>query len=113
MLRDDASLLDIAHAARRTIAFIQGVDKDGFLADIKTQSAVLDQITVIGEATKRLSPVFRQGYPEIPWRNAAGMRDRLIHGYDEVDLVLVWTAATEDSPALLAQIEPLLPPPPD
>lgn len=76
------------------------------------QSAVLHRLLVLGEAAKRISRPFRAAHPEIPWSQMAGMRDRLIHGYDEVDLDEVWRTVTRDVPALLEQIEPLLPPPP-
>ena len=67
MSRDDATLLDIANAARLIQAFIQGMTKEAFLGDLKTQSAVLHQVTVIGEAVKRLSPGFSRAasYPPL------------------------------------------------
>ncbi|MGH2593303.1 MAG: HepT-like ribonuclease domain-containing protein, partial [Anaerolineae bacterium] len=77
--------------------------------DIKTQSAILHQLMVIGEAVKRLSSEFRARHPDIPWALVAGMRDKLIHGYDIVDLNEVWKTAEADVPDLLAWIEPLLP----
>ena len=86
MARDEATLLDVARAAKLVLEFNKGVDKAAFLQDFKTQSAVLHQLMVMGEAVKRLSPAFRTGHPEIPWSLIAGMRDKLIHGYDIVDL---------------------------
>ncbi|MCY7392617.1 MAG: DUF86 domain-containing protein [Leptolyngbyaceae cyanobacterium CAN_BIN12] len=65
--RDDASLLDMARAARLALEFIQGMSEAEFAVDRKTQSAVLDQIAILGEAVKRLSVDFRTRYPEIPW----------------------------------------------
>jgi uncharacterized protein with HEPN domain len=109
MPRDEAILLDIARAAHLVLEFQQGLDKSAFLNDIKTQSAILHQLMVLGEAVKRLSPEFRSRHPEIPWLLIAGMRDRLIHGYDIVDLNRVWKTAIADIPDLLAQITPLLP----
>ena len=110
MRRDDnAVLLDIAHAAGLVASFVAGMDKAGFLADVRTQSAVLHQILVLGEATKRLSAEFRAGYPEVPWSDIAGMRDKLIHEYDAVDDDEVWSTATKDIPALLSWVTPLLP----
>lgn len=110
MPHDEATLLDIAHAAQLIIVFLQGASKDDFLADLKTQSAVLHQLSIIGEAVKRLSKPLRDQHPAIPWSLIAGMRDRLIHGYDAVDLDQVWKTATSDIPDLLVLLQPLLPP---
>jgi uncharacterized protein with HEPN domain len=109
MPRDDATLLDIVNAAHLIQAFIQDMTKEAFLVDLKTQSAVLHQITVIGEAVKRLSQAFRERHPILPWSLMAGMRDHLIHGYDAIDLDEVWKTATRDVPEVLIKIEPLLP----
>lgn len=109
MSRDSGTLLDIARATRLVIEFITGMDRDAFLHDKKTQSAVLHQLLVLGEAAKRLSMEFRAGHPEIPWLLIAGMRDKLIHEYDEVDLEEVWKTARRDIPDLLRFVEPLLP----
>ena len=86
MPRDETILLDVARAARLVLAFKRVVDKAAFLQDIKTQSAILHQLMLMGEAVKRLSPEFRARHPDIPWALVAGMRDKLIHGYDIVDL---------------------------
>ena len=109
MARDDASLLDIARAGSLLRDFIQGMSKAQFYNDLKTQAAVLHQLLIIGEAVKRLSEAFRQKHSNIPWRLIAGMRDKLIHGYDSVDLGEVWKTASQDIPDLLTKIHPLLP----
>jgi uncharacterized protein with HEPN domain len=109
MPRDEAVLLDIDRAARLVLEFKQGIDKDSFLEDIKTQSAILHQLMVMGEAVKRLSLDLRTKHPEIPWSLVARMRDKLIHGYDIVDLNEVWKTADTDVPELLRLIESLLP----
>jgi uncharacterized protein with HEPN domain len=106
---DEATLLDIARSARLVLEFKVGMDKLAFLDDIKTQSAVLHQLLVMGEAVKRLSTEYRSRHPEIPWALMAGMRDHLIHGYDIVDLDEVWKTAAQDVPDLLAWLEPRLP----
>ena len=109
MSPDDAALLDIVKAARLIIAFRGDADKAGFLADSKTQSAVIHQLLIVGEAVKRLSDSFRLRHPGVPWRMIAGMRDKLIHHYDAVDLDEVWKTAHDDVPSLLTIVEPLTP----
>jgi uncharacterized protein with HEPN domain len=93
----------------RSIEFKGAADKAEFLADAKTQSAVLHQLLIIGEAVKRLSPEFRAAHPEVPWKLIAGTRDKLIHFYEGVDLEQVWRMVTSDLPALIRLIEPLAP----
>ncbi len=109
MSRDDASLLDIAGAAELILRFIGNMEEADFQQDEKTQSAVLHQILIIGEATKRVSSEFREQHPDIPWKLMAGMRDVVIHAYDSVDLSQVWKTATVEVPDLLGSIQPLLP----
>ena len=109
MSRDETILLDIAHAAHLVLELKGSMDQATFLQDLKTQSAVLHQLMVMGEAVKRLSLDFRAKHPKIPWPLIAGMRDNLIHGYDIVDLDEVWRTAQTDVPELLRLIEPLLP----
>ncbi len=109
MPRDDATLLDILKAARLAVVFKDDLDKSAFLDDLKTQSAILHQLLVLGEAVKRLSEGFRMSHSEVPWRMIAGMRDKLIHGYDDVDLDEVWKTVSTDIPHLIARLEPLEP----
>jgi len=111
MSRDEATLIDILGAAQLILQFKANADSDSFSRDPKTQSAILHQLLILGEAIKRLSDAFRSAHPEIPWRQAAGMRDKLIHDYDAVDLAEVWNTVTVDIPRLLRLIEPLAPQP--
>ncbi len=104
MSHDDSSLSDIQKAGRLILDFTQDMDWTAFEADLKTQSAVLHQLLVMGEAVKRLSPTFRAQHTYIPWPLIAGMRDHLIHGYDAVDLDEVWRTVRRDIPALLQAI---------
>ncbi|MCH7702513.1 MAG: DUF86 domain-containing protein [Planctomycetes bacterium] len=110
MPRDDATLLDIAHSVRMLLDFTHGIDYSSFQSDYKTQSAVLHRLLLLGEAVKRLSPELQAAHPDIPWKPMAGMRDKLIHAYDEVDLQQVWRTVERDIPRLLTQLGPLLPP---
>jgi len=109
MSRDSATLLDMLRAARFAVEFREGMNKRAFLDDPKTLSAVLHQFLVLGEAGKRLSQEFRAQHNEIPWRKIVGMRDKLIHEYDDVDLNEVWKTVSSDVPRLLKLLEPLTP----
>ncbi|MEX0652899.1 MAG: HepT-like ribonuclease domain-containing protein [Phycisphaeraceae bacterium] len=82
--RDPATLLDMATAARRVLAFTDGYSAQAFFDDEKTQSAVLHQLLILGEAAKRLSPQMQGRIDGVPWRDMARMRDRLIHHYETV-----------------------------
>ena len=110
MSRDDATLLDLARAARLAREFVQGMDQAAFLADVKTQSAVLHQLLILGEAAKRLSPSFRDAHSQVPWPLISGMSDKLIHHYEAVDLAVVWDTIHKNLPDLLSFVTPLLPP---
>ena len=108
MPRDDATLLDINRAAERVLEFTKGMDRAAFQVDPKTQSAVLHQLMVLGEAVKRLSSDYRARQGGIPWPLMAGMRDQLIHAYDVVDVDEVWKTVEKDIPELLSLLKPLV-----
>jgi len=74
----------------------------GFMTDRKTQSAVVRQVEIIGEAVKNLSPALTSRESAVPWRQIAGTRDRLIHAYFSVDLDAVWSMIEQDLPTLKA-----------
>lgn len=107
MSRDSATILDIVKASRRILTFTNGVDRSAFDGNLEKQSAVIHQVTILGEAVKRLSAEFRARHPAVAWQDIAGMRDVLIHDYDNVVLDDVWEAVILDVPRLLAYVEPL------
>lgn len=109
MLRDKASLLDIFKAGQLAIEFARGMSREQLASDVMRQSAILYQIPIVGEATKRLSRNFREQHPEVPWDDIAGMRDIITHQYDRLDLDIVWQVIQRNLPELLRAIEPLLP----
>ena len=76
------------------------------------QFALVRALEIVGEAAARISEPTRTGHPEIPWTAIIGMRNRLVHGYFDVDLEIVWRTATESLPALIVTLESLLSPPP-
>lgn len=106
--RDPSYLTDILEAARLIRSFVEGVSKERFDESPLIQSAVIRQMEIIGEATKRLSEPFRAAHPNVPWKKISGMRDILIHAYDHVDLDEVWNAAQTSIPELIERITPLL-----
>jgi uncharacterized protein with HEPN domain len=109
MSRDSASLLDIVRAGQLILQFAQGVSREQLESDLMRQSAILYQITIMGEATKRLSREFRAQHTEVPWDDIAGMRDIIAHQYDRLDLNIVWQVIQRNIPELLSMIVPLLP----
>ncbi len=98
-------------AITRCRRYISSGNEEDFLRDEKTQDAVVRNIAVIGEAARnveRADPAFAAAHPEIPWPVIYGMRNRLTHGYFEVDLHLVWRTVLTDLPVLEAQVLVLL-----
>ncbi|WP_414590499.1 DUF86 domain-containing protein [Anabaena sp. CCY 9614] len=82
-------MIDITNAIRRSLRYANGVSKSELETNDEKLSAILYQITIIGEATKRLSPSFRQQHQKIPWRQMAGMRDVIVHEYDQLDFDVI------------------------
>lgn len=109
MLRDEASLLDIYRAGQKVLRYAEGLSRGDLEIEEIKLSAILYQIEVVGEATKRLSQNFRGNHPNIPWSRATGMRDIIAHHYDRLDLDVVWNVIQYGIPELIEMIEPLLP----
>jgi uncharacterized protein with HEPN domain len=85
---------DILDAIDKAEILLTDVTYDQFAGDFRIHYAVVRALEIIGEATKRLPSSLRDEYPTIPWRGMAGMRDRIIHGYDMVDYEIVWNTVT-------------------
>jgi len=101
-------LKDILYAMESIEQFVIGLDFEGFQKDYKTVSAVVRNFEIIGEATKGLPEEIRQKYPQIPWKEMVGMRDRLIHVYFGVDYNLVWRTIKERIPQVKPMIKKVL-----
>ena len=108
MRSDAATPCDLVAACLRVIEYVRTASRSDLDRDNQLCSACCWQIAVIGEAAKRVSPTLRVKHPEVPWKDIAGMRDRLIHGYDSVDLDELWKTASADIPALLEQVRTIL-----
>jgi uncharacterized protein with HEPN domain len=106
--RDEAFLLDMLLAARDARYFVEGLDEAAFLASRLHQNAVIRSLEVIGEAAGKVSTATQAALPEISWRAITGMRHRLIHGYGEVRLDLVWTILRERLGPLIATLETVI-----
>ena len=108
MSRNQESLIDISNAIQRILRYSQSLTRQDLELNDEKQSAILYQITIIGEATKRLSLEFRQENPAVPWREMAGMRDVIVHEYDQLDLDVIWDVIHDKLPNLLRQISLLI-----
>ncbi len=109
MARDDRLTLEqMLETARRIRRIASGCTRQEFEADEVRQLALLHLIQVLGEAASRVSAAFREFHPELPWGSMAGMRNRIVHGYDHVDPDIVWRVATEDVEPVIAALERLV-----
>lgn len=107
--RDETVYLrHILDSIERIESHLAGVSRPVFLEDTLRQDAVIRQLAVIGEAVKRLSQDLRDQDTTVPWRDIAGMRDRLIHDYMSVDAEEVWRTADVDIPELKASVLSIL-----
>ena len=107
--RDDRVYIGEAlDAIGRSVLFVGELSLDEFLGDEKTQSAVIHQIEIIGEACGKVSRSLRDAHPQIPWAKIVSMRNHLIHEYFGVDPETVWKTVREDLPGLAAALRGLL-----
>jgi uncharacterized protein with HEPN domain len=105
MNKDEETLLDLIRACKLSIQFCADLDWQTFAQDLKTQSSVLYQIVIIGEAVNRLSSDFIVNNPQILVQQIRGMRNRVVHEYKEVDLKILWEAMQTSIPELLKELE--------
>lgn len=110
MSRDLGHVADIVASAAEIRRYVSDVTQDEFLSERMRQSAVLYQLTIVGEACRRVSAAFREAHPEVDWPEIIALRNRIVHDYDDVNMDSVWTVVSHDLPLLVATLEALAPP---
>ena len=106
MFKDDSvRIRHILDAAREAISFADDRSRTDLDTDRKLNLSLVRLLEIIGEAARGISEEFRDSHPDLPWNKMVGMRDRLIHGYFDVNLDVVWETVTQDLPSLIAQLE--------
>lgn len=101
-------LEDILEAICRIERYVEGLDFDRFREDDRTVDAVIKNLAVIGEAAKHVPPAIRRKYPDVPWKQMAGMRDKLVHEYFGVMFDVLWKTVRERLPQVKSNIEAVL-----
>lgn len=108
MRREELYLTDIVEAVESIQKFLSGVERNTFLNNDLLRSAVLQKLSIIGEATARLPLEFRKHHPEIEWEDIIGFRNIAVHAYFAVDWAIVWVAATQEAPQLREKVAAIL-----
>ena len=110
MRHDDSYLIDMLQAARKAAAFAADLTYPQFQVSDLHQNAIVKVLEIIGEAASPISTDTQHAYPHIPWRQIIGLRNRVVHGYFDIDLSLIWQIVHQDIPILLDQLQDLIPP---
>jgi uncharacterized protein with HEPN domain len=106
--RDRAVLQKMIKYAKDALRYVQGCDANSFMADDKTLSACAFVVGQIGELANEISEETQLSNSEIPWRSIRGMRNRIVHDYENVDLAVIWGTISESLPVLIRQLEKVL-----
>ncbi|MCL4463919.1 MAG: DUF86 domain-containing protein [Firmicutes bacterium] len=106
--KDRIILQRIAGYARETSEYIQGITFTAFMQDRKTIAASAFCISQIGELANEISVNTQSAYPQIPWRSIKGMRNKIVHDYENVELAVLWGTITKSLPTLVESIDALL-----
>lgn len=105
---DEFRLRHILDAAREAVSFTKGKDRKSLETDRKLNLSLVRLLEIIGEAARGITIDFRREHPELDWKSMIGMRDRLIHGYFDINLDILWKTVKNDLPPLIDKIEKIL-----
>jgi uncharacterized protein with HEPN domain len=108
MKSEKVYLLHIRDSIALILKYTKGLSEQEFYDNSLVKDAVVRNFEIIGEASKRVSKEFRSSYPHVPWAKMAGMRDKLIHDYVEVNMQMVWDVVREILPGLKDDIDQIL-----
>ena len=110
MQRDLQFLLDMLQSAELIMTYMNQCKEDEFIDNVQLQDSVIRRLLVIAEAARRVSEVTRQTLPNIAWQEINGMRNRLVHDYDDVNLNIVWDVVQFEILPLITELESQIPP---
>lgn len=110
MQRDLQFLLDMLQSAELILTYAAQSSKDEFVANVQLQDAIIRRLLVIAEAARRVSDTTRQALPNVSWQEINGMRNRLVHEYDDVNLNIVWDVVQFEIPPLIEELKSRIPP---
>jgi uncharacterized protein with HEPN domain len=105
MQRDPQFLLDMLQSAELIASYTDQISKDEFIQNVQLQDAVIRRLLVIAEAARRVSEITRQERFDISWSEMNGMRNRLVHEYDDVDFDIVWDVVQNEIPSLITALK--------
>jgi uncharacterized protein with HEPN domain len=108
MRSEELYLRDIVEASDTIATFLDGIDEEEFLSDELLHSAIIYKLTIIGEASSKLSPNLRDANPDIPWKSIIGFRNVVVHAYFSVYWETVWTTARFEVPAIRNRVVQIL-----
>lgn len=110
MQRDLQFLLDMLQSAELIINYTAQCSKAKFVENMQLQDAVIRRLLVIAEAARRVSPNTRQTLPNISWQEINGMRNRLVHEYDDLNLNIIWNVVQTEIPTMIKELKLRIPP---
>lgn len=99
---------DILQYANLALSFIKNISYEEFMIDTKTVFATVRALEVVGESSIRISDEIKEKYPQLPWIEMRGLRNRVIHNYDDIDYTIIWNVLKNEIPKLIIQIEKII-----